>query len=45
VRVNPDDLKRFVLAVRDFIEPTDGFFLARYPSISMLAAASTDPAK
>jgi hypothetical protein len=43
VRVNSHDFLRFVLAVRDFIEPTDGFFLARYPS--MLVAASTDPAK
>jgi hypothetical protein len=43
VRVNHHDLKKFIEAVRDFIEPTDGFFLARYPS--MLVAASTAPAK
>jgi hypothetical protein len=43
VRVNHHDLKRFVNAVCAFIEPTDGFFLARYPS--MLVTASTGPAK
>ena len=43
VRVNHHDLKKFVDAVGEFVEPTDGFFLARYPS--MLVAASTAPAK
>jgi hypothetical protein len=43
VMVNSHDLKRFMQAVKEFIEPTDGFFLARYPS--MLAAAPTAPAK
>jgi hypothetical protein len=43
VRVNHRDLTKFVDAVYDFINPTDAFFLARYPS--MLVAASTDPAK
>jgi hypothetical protein len=42
VRVTHHDLKRFVEAVRDFINPTDAFFLARYPS---LLAVSTTPAK
>jgi hypothetical protein len=43
VRVNHHDIKKFVDAVCAFIEPTDRFFLARYPS--MLAAAPTTPAK
>lgn len=43
VRVNHHDLEKFVHAVGDFVEPTDRFFLARYPS--MLVAAPTDPAK
>jgi hypothetical protein len=43
VRVNHHDFLKFVQAVGNFVEPTDAFFLARYPSL--LAAASTDPAK
>lgn len=43
VRVNFHDLKRFIQAVKGFIEPTDGFFLTRYPS--MLAVAPMTPAK
>lgn len=42
VRVTHHDLKRFLEAVCDFINPTDAFFLARYPS---LLAVSTTPAK
>jgi hypothetical protein len=42
VRVTHHDLKRFVDAVVDFINPTDAFFLRRYPS---LLAESTAPAK
>ncbi|HXM33774.1 MAG TPA: hypothetical protein VN920_01170, partial [Pyrinomonadaceae bacterium] len=33
----------FLNAVKDFMEPTEQFFLARYPSL--LAAASSEPAK
>lgn len=43
VRVNHHDFLKFVQAVGDFVEPTDEFFLARYPS--MLATAPTAPAK
>jgi hypothetical protein len=42
VRVNHHDYKKFVEAVRDFLEPTDKFFLARCPSMLALPAA---PAK
>jgi hypothetical protein len=42
VRVNSHDYGKFVEAVREFLEPTDGFFLARYPS---LLTMSTTPAK
>jgi hypothetical protein len=38
VRVNHRDLKKFFDAVREFIEPTEKFFLARYPA--MVAATS-----
>jgi hypothetical protein len=43
VRVNSHDLKKFFEAIRDFMVPTEAFFLARYPSL--LVAASTAPAK
>ena len=42
VQVTPQDLQRFFEAVRKFINPTDAFFLKRYPS---LLAAPTAPAK
>ena len=42
VRVNHHDYQKFVGAVRDCLQPTDRFFLARYPS---LLAVSTPPAK
>ena len=42
VRVTHNDLKRFFGAVFDFINPTDAFFLKRYPS---LLATPTAPAK
>jgi hypothetical protein len=42
VRVNHHDYKKFLEAVRDFLDPTDGFFLTRYPS---MLAVSTAPAK
>lgn len=41
VRVNHHDFKKFVEAVRDFLEPTEGFFLARYPSLLAVPAAPT----
>jgi len=41
VRVNHRDVNKFVQAIRDFIVPTEEFFLARYPS---LAVAPTDAA-
>jgi hypothetical protein len=41
VRVNHHDYKKFVEAVREFLEPTDGFFLARYPSLLAVSAAPT----
>ena len=43
VRMNHGDLEKFIDVVFDFINPTDAYFLARYPS--MLVAASTGPAK
>lgn len=42
VRVNHHGYEKFVEGVRDFLEPTDGFFLRRYPS---MLAVSTAPAK
>ena len=42
VRVTLRDVLKFVEAVRDFLEPTDRFLLARYSS---LVAESTAPAK
>lgn len=43
VRVSHRDLKKFFEAVWDFMEPTEKFFLARYPG--MVAATSTQPKK
>jgi len=43
LRVHSRDFKAFLLAVNDFMEPTEEFFLARYPSL--LAPESTGPAK
>jgi len=43
VSVNSRGLGTFIQAVKEFIEPTDAFFLARYPS--MLVATPTGPAK
>jgi hypothetical protein len=43
VRLNSRGLGTFIQAVKEFIEPTDAFFLSRYPS--MLVAAPTAPAK
>jgi hypothetical protein len=42
LRAMPHDLERFVEAVREFINPTDAFFLKRCPS---LLAAPTAPVK
>jgi len=41
VRVNHHGFRNFVEAVRNFLAPTDAFFLARYPSMLV----STAPAK
>lgn len=43
LRGNSDDLEKFLEAIRGFMDPTEAFFLARYPSL--IAAASTGPAK
>ena len=43
VRANSHDLQKFFDAIRGFMDPTEAFFLARYPSL--LAAAPTAPAK
>ena len=42
VRVNSHDLEKFVHGVEDFVEPTDRYFLARYPSL--LVAPPAKPA-
>ncbi|MDO8715578.1 MAG: hypothetical protein Q7J73_02040 [Dehalococcoidales bacterium] len=42
VRVNHHDYGKFVEAVREFLDPTEAFSLARYPS---MLAVSTAPAK
>jgi hypothetical protein len=42
VRANYHDFKKFFEAVKEFLEPSERFFLARYPS---LLAVSTAPAK
>lgn len=42
VRVSDHDSVKFVKAIQEFLDPTDGFFLARYPS---MLAVRTTPAK
>ena len=42
VRVSNHDSAKFVKAIQEFLDPTDGFFLARYPS---MLAVRTTPAK
>ena len=39
VRVNHHGYEKFVEAVRDLLEPTDGFFLRRYPSMLAVSTA------
>jgi hypothetical protein len=41
LRINSRDFGTFVESVRCFLDPTEKFFLARYPSL--LVAASTEP--
>ncbi|MEO5959347.1 MAG: hypothetical protein ABIZ49_06220 [Opitutaceae bacterium] len=41
VRVNHHYFKSFVEAVRDFLEPTDEFFLNRYPPLLVVPTAPT----
>jgi hypothetical protein len=40
VRVNHHDYKKFVEAVRDFLEPTDRYFLKRFPSLLAVSTAT-----